>query len=321
MNRLILFIFISLLPFYTSADDKFKGASMLQVKPYFSLGIKISGCIYDIRINDVSIMDDQNGYPVSVDMPVNEWITPGSNTISISMQPLEDEEKLAASAQGTITLNVRQSGTPAETNLPISKLSFSNNGADNNSKLYGTTAYGKYDSKKSFISTENGDVSIQKATITEDLNGLVASQEIELKSSLPKWAWIDSEEIQNNEETKKQLIKEYQKIWTALNTKDVKGKIVPQFIERTKELALAYYVDESQMAPTDLEKSPFNEELELPPMYEDHAKLIVFANGKLAKLLRWNDEAMIIFGHKEKDIMTTYDITFRKQNGKWIITR
>lgn len=322
--RGLFILVLSTTIYFAFATDSNKGNNMLQGKPFFMLGINISGCAYDIRINDVTIMDDKKGFPISVDMPINEWIIPGENQLSIHIRPTGNEAEISTIAEGSATLLVRQSGTPVELNLPISRLAYSHNGIDDKSKIVNSTSSGKYDSSNKFTSSAEGDVIVGESAVkvSDDKKVVIITQSIELYSSLPKWAWTDSDIISNTEDTREQLIKEYQRIWNSLNSKNVKGKIIPQFAERTKELAQGYYVDEIKMIPTDLEKSPFNSELELIDLYEGRSYLKISANGRLATLLHdWNDDAMIVYNIPEKNMMETYDITFRKSGDKWIITR
>lgn len=322
--RGLFILVLSTTIYFAFAADSDKGNNMLQGKPFFMIGINISGCAYDVRINDVTIMDDKKGFPVSVDMPVNEWIVSGKNQLSIHIRPIGHDTDISTIAEGSATLLVRQSGTPIELNQPISRLAYSHSGVDEKSKIINSTTPGKYDSNNKFISSAEGDVIVGEVAIkiSADEKEVIITQDVEFYSSLPKWAWTDSDIIPNTEDTRKQLIKEYQQIWNLLNSKDVKEKIIPQFTERTKELAQGYYVGEIEMVPMDLEKSPFNPELELAALYEDRSYLKISANGRLATLLHdWNDDAMIIYRIPEKNMMETYDITFRKSGAKWIITR
>lgn len=51
-------------------------------KPWYTVKIDVSGCGYDIRVNDCPVMADRDGRAVIVEMPVNQWILGGDNLLS-----------------------------------------------------------------------------------------------------------------------------------------------------------------------------------------------------------------------------------------------
>ena len=334
---------------------------MLQGKPFFSIRADISGCRYEVRINDVPVISDDNGYPVTVNFPVNEYIANGENELSVYLMPLvediyeETTTELTKECKGFVALQVRQSGTPDRENQEISRIQF-NGPNDNPAMLAGTTPESKLDSTAGFKVDAGGDVSVAqvksmvwdfKNEVVPELNypkylnwpqrnripiekGAVISQTVSLKSGLPDWAWLQSEQFVENESVRTELYQEYLSLQAQLlSDKLSEDALYPHFSERTKELALAYYVTEKSMLPDGILKCALDKKIyeiyriEQPIEKEKESFfLAVQGNGRLAAILNWDGSHRLIFNEVAEDGgSTTFPITFRKENGKWIITR
>ena len=77
---------------------------------HFTVGLDLSGCSYDARINDVSVMEGR--FPVVVDLPVNEWVIPGDNRLSLRLTPMPGQTEIGESAKAEIRLQMRPKGCP-----------------------------------------------------------------------------------------------------------------------------------------------------------------------------------------------------------------
>ena len=73
--------------------------SILKNKPIFSVKAKISGCAYNVRINDVSIISENDGSSDDVTIPVNEWLQSGDNQLSLYLSPLSSSGDNTAQAK------------------------------------------------------------------------------------------------------------------------------------------------------------------------------------------------------------------------------
>ncbi len=296
---------------------------MLTGKPYFMVGIKVSGCLYDIRINDVTVTEEIRGLPMSADLPVNQFMLSGKNLLSMHLRPIGEETELSPSAEVSASLLIRQSGTPRESNQTIASLRYRAGREELEDRIAGSTPTGKKDSTNGFLSSDTGDVNVDsiESLSTPDGKGVIIRREIELTTSIPRWAWLDSDDIPETEETRKELSLQYQKIWDLLKSGNVQGKLPPLFAERTKELATAFYSSEPEMAPNGLEEVVANQEYEIADMYLDHALFRILGKGKLARFLFWNGMPLINFNHKTEEMSKNFEIMFRKSGGDWIITR
>ncbi len=357
---LILAIFISISA--TSFSEN-KGASMLQGKPFFSIKVDISGCRYEVRINDIPVIENSDGLPITTSFPVNEYITNGNNELSIFLMPLFDDAEypynetkgsISAACEAIASLEIKQSGTPNNEKKIISSLTF-NGSATHKDLAIQDSFENKTIESNTFSVSETGDISITKPSIEywdtyknqktaftppkyfnfEQKNrisiekGVKINQIINLNTSLPDWKWVSSKIIHNNEETKQSLYNEYLKIQHLILSNEVsKEKLYPLFSERTSELAQAYYISESEMFPSDIIECATNSDkyelLEMNNSYnlEENVFLNTYGNGKLASLTIWNNSPRITFNEtSEHGGATDFPIMFRKENGKWIITR
>ncbi|WNG51837.1 hypothetical protein F0U60_52815 [Archangium minus] len=158
-----------------------------------------------------------------------------------------------------------------------------------------------------------------KVTPLEGDRGTRISRRITLPVLLPRWVWFQSDPIPNNEQTRQQLIAEYQRIWDAVQQKKV-PQVLPLFTERNKELAAAFYRSEREMAQKSAQLSE-NPALSRYPLEPEDSVLVVFGGGRLAKLTRWDGNPMIAFNYADGSGSETFDLIFRKSGTRWIIIR
>jgi len=325
---LLFFLFLS----YSFAAPQ-GGRDMLEHQPYFTLHIEAYGCPYHISFNDVPVMDDDIGIPVTVDYPINEWIKSGDNSITVRLTPNKDANKLSENPENhcaaTVALQVREFGEAGNKNEVISKIVYQTapNHIIENKELYESSSKpGRFDSKNKFVEDQNGDVTVSKIE-TQDIKGaygygIELDRTINFKASFPKWAWLSSDKIDNNQRTKEELLQEYKKIWNALNSQNI-VTLYPLFKERIDEYSKAYFVDKNSVdVLKDLEESISNSEMklsELAPM--KYVYLKTFGNNHLAKLTIWDGSALLFFNYKDGSTHVDYDIIYRKSGNKWIITR
>jgi hypothetical protein len=296
---------------------------MLTGKPFFMVGIDVSGCVYDIRINVITVLASLDGLPVTVNLPVNESMITGRNRLSVILHPLPGEEEISGSAEVTATLLNRQSGTPRESNLRVADIRYRHGPTEPEDRVKESSPEGAVDSTGGFAESPFGDVTVGAVETIASPDGkqVIVQREIELDTSLPRWSWTDSDLIPATDETRNELVQEYLRIRDMLKAGNVSGMLAPLFSERTRELATAYYTPETEMAPSDLEEIGGDPDYEISDMYEDRALFRVLGEGKLAKLLFWNGAPLIGFNHKTEEMSRDFDITFRKSGESWIITR
>lgn len=299
--------------------------SMLRDTPYLVVQVDMSGCAYDVRLNDVSIVSDERGVPVEAELPVNHWARPGENMLEMVLKPLPEGAPEGLLARCSATLMVRKSGTPAEKSQPIADLRFSGALTEPSAGIKESSPTGRFADRPGFpADPQAGTVLVDEVKVTppEGDRGTVLSRRITLPVLLPRWVWFQSDPIPNNEQTRQQLIAEYQRIWDAVQQKKV-PQVLPLFTERNKELAAAFYRTEREMAQksAQLEQLSVNPGLSLFPLEPEDSVLVVFGGGRLAKLTRWDGNPMIAFNYTDDSGSETFDIVFRKSGNRWLIIR
>ncbi len=277
-----------------------------EIKPHFTLGVDLSGCSHDARINDVSIIDGD--FPVVVDVPVNEWVIPGENQLSIRLAPLPGETVLGESAKVEIRLQMRPKGAPRSEDRVLATVRFGG---------------GSTDKEDGSAGSASGDGLVGSVRIEETPGqpGIWVHGTVAMSESLPRWAWLDGDVLPDTKGTQEAVEAQYQELWDMLATAPTEEQVLPLFAERSRELAIAYGVPEAKMAPTGLVKTAGSEEFEIVPMYLEHAKFKLFAGGRLAKIFFWSGGALFNFNHKTEKLSKQFDVTFRRSGGEWIITR
>ncbi len=334
---------------------------MLQGKPFFSVKVDISGCRYEVRINDVPFLTNEEGFPITANFPVNEWITRGENELSLYLMPLvEDINKTTTTelndkCKASASIQIRQSGTPADSNLPINTIIFHGSSDKKNFSIAQSTPSSKLNSANNLAESSSGDIIISETLIeTWNINdnahpsfdtpkyynydiekrtpiekGVKVSQKITLNSSIPEWKWLGSEQINPDNKLIAELYQEYRNIQKQFLSKDLNEQsFFTNFTERTTELAQAYYVGENEMIPDGIIKCAKNtkkyETYEFPPEYSSDVNIYLelHGNNRLASLVIHDGDPVIYFNEtSEHGGATTFPIYFRKENGKWVITR
>ena len=321
------------------ANNYQQGENTMHInKPYLVLGIDFAGCSYVPSVNGVTFEEMLGGEKgvIATDIPINQWLKPGKNEFSLILKPSKNANKLKnmdQNCKAKVILKVKPNDTsitPDDSNYtPI--FSYEYHSAPDNittdeSHFKGTTQAGQLDSSQDFKRVEEGgDIKIGPVHIekidTDHGPGIKMTREVDLPLPFPKWAWFDGDQIPNNEETKKELTKQYRKIWEALKHNNIQS-FSSDFKQRDEEYAQAMYKSVNKInIISKLTQKEKSQTLELGDFQPKYQHLKVFGNGKLAKLLSWDDLPVIFFNEKHKDMSHSVDITFMKKNGHWQIIR
>lgn len=255
-------------------------------KPYVTVSVDISGAKYDVRVNDVSVISDERGFSGKSSSPVNQWLRNGVNNLSVHLSPLPGED--IASMKASVSVHIR----------PL----------DGDESSSTEVLIWNYDGKT------DSDVKVGDKEVAMNKKFLV-------DLPFPQWKWFTSDVITHDEDTRKDLLKEYQKILKAVESRNVES-VIPDFNERFTELAISSFKSVDTMTSGyGLVSSAKDQELELSPVDPDDSPLVVFGDGHLAKIIYWDGSAFIGFNFKDGSGSEEYNIIFRRKNGKWIITR
>ena len=320
---------------WANSNSNQKGETAMHInKPFVTLALSFAGCDYIPEVNGVNFKNSLGtAGVVKTHMPINQWLKPGKNTISLILKPGDDADKLVQwdqACEAVVTLQVK-SADQKHNYQPIMTYHFhskANNITKNESHFKGTTEAGQLDSSQDFKRVDSGgDIQIGPIHIeqidTEYGPGVKMTREVDLPLPFPKWAWFDSDQIPDNEETKKELVKQYETIWHAIKDNHL-DSIKDLFNQRNQEFAEAFYKPLSFFKPIQsIQSNIDNSHMELGgPFNPDHVHVVRTGHNKLAALVLNNgDGGCIFFNDNKHDTSTTYDMWFMKKDGEWKIIR
>lgn len=306
--------------------------SVLKKKPLFNLNLEASNARYFIFVNGVLVFKEYFSQgQISTTLPVNHWMHPSDNSIAILVMP-EHDRSVRKGAKVKIELQVGSDGVdgPSQT---IATLDFKEKYTEEGSPTKDSSPEGRFDSLNGFESADAGDVWVSEVSAQEDFEyqGAVTYQrELTIPSSLPLWAFFNSDDLPDYDAmsdddyyaARDDLYKEYKAIENAMKEGDIES-ILPLFTERSRELDAAYYFEPGTTQNNlrrSMEGAARSDSHMLAELTPDIVGITPEENSKLVSLTREEETAAIGYDLKEGGSQS-YHIVFRKQDGKWIITR
>ena len=306
-------------------QEKFN-MSILNQKPVFTINFHATGARYRLYLNGILVEREgssqgQNSYEI----PVNHWMRSGKNTLDLTVYPNEEGEDIPPSSKIKALLQVRNFGE--QENHALGGFVFS--GADYKEVLL-ADSYQR--DVENFTTVEAGGISVSELDMIENdpFDGARKySLTIEVPSNLPLWAFFDGDEVPDLDVISD---KEYDEISDELyvilrNVQDhlEQGKvddIMPLFAERNRETDLAFYKKEGQ-TERELHGDFSNDipTLNMINLGQMSAGYEIERNLKLASNFRNGRKNAISGNLKSGPGNLSFPIMFRKQDGKWIITR
>jgi len=301
-------------------------------KPSYKLKIKATWAEIEVMINGVSVYKHFEYNSCYREHPINGYITTGENEIKVLIVPDESSNyQIKERAKVSVSLLVRSSETGKE--YTVSTLDYDNTKKDklaqsSEAKEYEITYIGPSNSEKVVVSK------VKSRALTgyqgDRVGGVELSQKVTLRTPFPRWKFLDSEEIAPttfNEISENKAYKEFKKtkeiqelyaIYGKIHTAIKEGKIssiIDMFDERGAEMDRAYYhesgYNKEEMLKDLIEASNEWEIREFNPKKADY---FIENNRKLIYL-------KVIRFKNSNGLFMTLGMKFRRENGKWILTR
>ena len=299
--------------------------SILNKKPVFTIDLHAAGTRFQLYLNGVLIEGDPSGGQNSYEIPVNHWMRSGKNTLDLTVYPDDEGEDIQQHSVIKALLQVRNFGEQENHTLG----GFVFKGATYKAAVL-DKAYQR--DIESFEVVENGGIKVSKLGMIEDApfdGARKYALTLEIPSNLPLWAFFESDEVPNFEvisgEDIEILRAELYKILRNIQDHLEQGKIddiMPLFAERNRETDLAFYKEEGQ---TERElHSDFTNDIPTLDMITLDSNSTGYEserNLKLASGFRNGRDNAISGNLKTTTGNLSFPIMFRKQDGKWIITR
>lgn len=300
--------------------------SILSKKPVFTLKIHGFGTRYRIYINGVKVYEEKKGMSqVTTSIPLNHWMRAGENSLELTIYPNNEDSPINVKSEVNAELYIHNDGMDVQ-QYRIGGFNFKGVSRIQESALKGyrlESEFFKNDDKGELIAHA---VSVKKDTI---LKGSYSyKQDFYIPNSLPLWAFFTSDDVPNGRELSEAdywdlsdslciYVQEIQEKLVAGNIDEV----MPLFEERNSELDKAFYYPSGAMEAklrdsfeTDIPR------LDMLELIKDYVSYDNENNLKLASVYR-NGKPAIVGNFKDSDGSINFPVIFRKQDGKWIITR
>ena len=300
--------------------------SILNKKPVFTIDLHGAGTRFQLYLNGVLVevlrhSEGQSTYEI----PVNHWMRSGKNTLDLTVYPNSKGEDIQPNSVIKALLQVRNFGD--QENHALGGFVFK--GATYKAAVL-DTAYQR--DIESFEIVDSGGIKISELGMIEDApfdGARKYALTLEVPSNLPLWAFFESDEVPDldtmSDESYEAITAEMYVILKGIQDHLEQGKVdevMPLFAERNRETDLAFYKEEGQ---TERElHSDFTNDIPTLNMIELDPKSSLYTserNLKLASNFRNGRKNAISGNLKSGPGNLSFPIMFRKQDGKWIITR
>jgi len=326
-----LLVFICISFFISSAEGK--KMSILQKQPVFSVKINTFGVKYILKINGITLLrETSSDGQLTTTLPVNHWMKSGDNTMEVEIRPPAKGALYNPSAKLEFELLINENRTPHAV-FSIANILISGSSANDNQTLL-SSASGKYDSADNFNPSKNGDVVVSDILvdkIEKYEGGLIFKRNLNVISSLPLWSFFNSDDIpdydsMSDEDYYKELdtlLKEYLKVQEAIENNTV-SNVIDMFDERNSETDTAFYLSPGETKQgifESLEAVANDDGIELLPLTRKKVIFTIEKNRKLVRLSRKGVKAAIALNFKDGSGSQRYEMYFRIEDGKWILTR
>ena len=321
-------------------------------QPFYTLKINSQYCGYTIAINGCLIENHEETSPLNMEYPVNQWLKTGDNTIEIYFYNMDDPEInkaiLSPKAEITCELLVKQTNTENQ-KINVSTLRFIGKQVPRIEDGYkidynklspdltcsASTKSGHYkltDSK--LISDNSGNIVVGEITTEKGPTKSVrVIQPINIPLPFPTWQFFSAEQHKLHydlsddewEAFRVELLAEYQKIYDAINSRDL-NKLKPLVEDRSREYGQAFYKDDGTELNELIERINFiqsDPEWELVPPTLSRLDISVAFNHQLVWMHAWDRPMFggIGFSHNKSDLAKAFLFIFAKIDGKWKIVR
>ena len=312
-------------------------ANSMKTERFLELHIQSDNIVYYVKYNNVKVFSEVQSSPITQVIPVNQWTYNGKNLIFVSanFESGNDTEQLekAGNSKLKISLVLREKRDGENHNYTITTFDLTPSSIYPDKIASSSVADISLGSNNNYQTSDNGDIAVGEWLQVKEDTWIDFSQEVDIDISLPKWAYIDSDDLGNDQTMSDDeyygmiddLYKEYQKIWLLMKDKN-KDELLQVISQRAGEYEAAFYLEPGSKL-SEMERSLVSafehEDLSLSDMLEkDYLRLIIEANGKVANLKPNSvSEPIIYYSHVRGSFTRFYDFYFMKKDGKWIIIR
>ena len=309
--------------------------STLQGKPIFKLEIKGQGLRFFIEVNGNNVLNQFDPQSqIATELYINQWMHPEQNTFSVVAIP---QYGSIIKGGGLVMIDlIIQDADNSNINYRLPIIELNTNSLPSQKEIVTSSKTGHY-----YLGMSNqvvygkGAIELEKISKSDytryDSGAITYSRKALIPNSLPVWAFFNSDELpdyfsetdEQNFESIEDLFEEYKKVQEALVSGDV-NSIMPLFKERNHEGDLAFYLPPGTMEEklkTSMLDNINNPDWILQIRTKEGNAIIRESNKKLVSLFKAKQANIIGFVNKNDGRYNNYPIKFRRENGKWVLTR
>jgi len=334
--RTIIFFIFCIILFVSAYIAKAEGKNnVLQNQPIFKIEISAMGIRYEINVNGVSVMREYNAESqVLVELPINHLMNPINNEFQYMITPSKGES-ISPNSYLNVSLVIKENNdSNVLYRLPI--LMFDGKHLSEQSEMSKSLSSGVYSLANNKLLKDTGDIQVSDISnkrVIERIKSpttLIYTRKIKIPSNIPLWHFFNSEKLPNYYSMSDEdyytavddLFVEYKKIQDAFLSGDV-SVILEMAKERNREGDLAFYNTPGEMEQS--LKTAILDKLndpawELRIRKPSSVGITLEDNHKLVSLTLNNSGNSIGF-IKPNGTYYSFPLMFRRENGKWILTR
>lgn len=314
------------------------GNKMSGSQPYYVLKLSTKTCQYAAFVNGGMVSRGPAGAPEDEQHPVNHWIRSGSNVLDLHVYKWPDE---ADRCEVTAVLLLKDADAPDGEGTKILSLVYSASAGPKGSPIRGSSPSGRFDSRRGYSPSDTGDTQVGDAKLAR-LGGLSTSvyslsRSFELRTPFPEWAFFRGEKTKSLADASSKAevdplyegaVGAYDKVRSLLEKKDVEG-FLNACDERSREIDAAFFKPPGATRAAlkkQIVDAMNDPELEFPPVRlkpGEFWKYSVGPTGQLIALTQGDRGSPIIRYQMKNDtpFSVVFPIVFRKNNGRYIVTR
>lgn len=277
---------------------------------YFILKVGVCFCRCDIRVNDVPLLtQDLSRSRVDIELPLNQHVFTGDNTISFRLLPAQASEQ--APSQSLDSPHV-------ECSIELLRRPYGAPGPDTS---LASIVY-RGGSSEPFAASSGDAPGVGPLQSVSEPALAAGVRQVLLATAFPEWRWVRAPVIESGPVTARDLLAEYRAFWSALAAKDT-AALRATLASNAREMMAAYYLPDLDDAwrVIGVDELLRNPDAELKPMPAD-LKLELYANGRLARLVTDEGDSPIRFFEGDTGLEAFITAGFCKgPSGQWVMIR
>lgn len=317
--------------------------SMLPRKPYISLKLESEYVPFEVFVNGAFVTTDLSGTASSETWPINQYLRSGSNQFALLLYTWQlkpgEPATIDPRAKVLVRVLVRDFDQPEGHEYELATVAFDGAEHGKPDATAKSSAPGELDSRQGFErARSHGDVTIGPVGVQEvDIDGKVLiTRDISMSLPFPEWAFLRSETSAPTYAFKteaeiephyRELMAAYERVWSLLQARQYTD-LIPLFEERSREIDQSTYQplgSTMERLRASFQTALNDASLELAPIQPTKGtwKYDAGPSGKLRRLSRGAHSAAIIRFVQKNDrrFATGFPIAFRKESGKFIVSR